>query len=89
MTDETAFYLAVLWLAALGIGTGVKVLLARSAGGRILALDTLVVILIGLLVLWSIAEGVSYFMDAALMLAVLGFIGTLAAAHFSRDGRLF
>lgn len=87
--DETVFYVAVLWMAALGIGAGVKVLLAPSAGGRILALDALVVVLIGLLVLWSSAEGVPYFMDAALMLAVLGFVGTLAAAHFNRDGKLF
>lgn len=86
---ETVFYIAVLWMAALGIGAGFKVLRAPSAGGRILALDTLVVVLIGLLVLWSNAEGVPYFMDAALMLAVLAFIGTLAAAHFNSDGRLF
>lgn len=86
---ETVFYVAVLWMALLGIGAGLQVLRSRSAGGRILALDTLVVVLIGLLVLWSNAEGVAYFMDAALMLAVLSFIGTLAAAHFNSDERLF
>jgi multicomponent Na+:H+ antiporter subunit F len=86
---ETVFYVAVLWMAVLGIGAGAKVLLAPTAGGRILALDTLIVVLIGLLVLWSNAEGVAYFMDAALMLAVLAFIGTLAAARFNSDGKLF
>lgn len=86
---ETVFYAAVLWLAMLGVACGAKVLLARSTGSRILALDTLVVVLIGLLVLWSNAEEVPFFMDAALMLALLAFIGTLAAAHFHSDGRLF
>jgi multicomponent Na+:H+ antiporter subunit F len=86
---ETVFYVAVLWMTVLGIGAGAKVLLAPTAGGRILALDTLIVVLIGLLVLWSNAEGVPYFMDAALMLAVLAFIGTLAAARFNSDGKLF
>ncbi len=86
---ETVFYIAVVWMAVLGVGAGAQVLRARSAGGRILALDTLIVVLIGLLVLWSNAEEVAFFMDAALMLAVLAFIGTLAAAHFYSDGRLF
>ncbi len=51
--------------------------------------DTLVLLLIGLLVLWSDAEGVSYFLDAALGLAVLAFVGTLAAARFHGEGKMF
>ncbi len=56
---------------------------------RVLALDTLVLVLVGLLALWSASEGVSYFLDAALALAVLGFLGTLAAARFYGEGRVF
>jgi multicomponent Na+:H+ antiporter subunit F len=48
-----------------------------------------VLILIGLLVLWSDAEGVAYFLDAALLLALLGFIGSLVAARFYGEGRIF
>lgn len=86
---EAVLYAAVLWLAVLGVACGVKVLRADSAGSRILALDALAVVLIGLLVLWSVVEEVSFFMDAALMLALLSFVGTLAAAHFHSEGRLF
>jgi multicomponent Na+:H+ antiporter subunit F len=39
--------------------------------------------------LWSDSEGVPYFLDAALVLAVLGFAATLAAARFHGEGRLF
>jgi multicomponent Na+:H+ antiporter subunit F len=86
---ETVFLVAALWLVLLVIACAALVLRARSTASRIMALDTLVLILIGLLVLWSDAEGVSHYMDAALLLAVLGFVATLAAAGFYGDGRLF
>ena len=89
MIHETVFLLAALWLTLLVLTCAVLVLQARSAASRILALDTLVLLLIGLLVLWSDSEGVPYFLDAALVLAVLGFAATLAAARFHGEGRLF
>ena len=89
MIHETVFLLAALWLTLLLLACAVLVLRARSVASRILALDTLVLLLIGLLVLWSDSEGVSYFLDAALVLAVLGFAATLAAARFHGEGRLF
>jgi multicomponent Na+:H+ antiporter subunit F len=86
---EIVFQIAVLWLAILVLPCVVLVLRAKSTAGRILALDTVVLILIGLLVLWSDAEGVAYFLDAALLLALLGFIGSLVAARFYGEGRIF
>ncbi|MDQ3435455.1 MAG: monovalent cation/H+ antiporter complex subunit F [Actinomycetota bacterium] len=86
---QAVFYVAALWLTGLVIACALRVLSARSTASRILALDTLVLILIGLLVLWSDAEGVAYFLDAALVLSVLAFAATLAAARFHGDGRIF
>lgn len=86
---EIVFQLATLWLALLVLPCGLLVLRARSMSGRILALDTLVLILIGLLVLWSDSERVPYYLDAALLLALLAFIGTLAAARFHGERRIF
>ncbi len=86
---ELVFYLAALWLTGLVIACAVLVLRARSAASRILALDTLVLLLVGLLVLWSDAEGVPYFLDAALVLSLLGFGATLAVARFHGEGRIF
>lgn len=86
---EAVFYFAVLWLSGLVIACTVLVLRARSTASRILALDTLVLLLVGVLVLWSDAEGVPYFLDAALVLAVLAFAATLAAARFHGEGRIF
>jgi multicomponent Na+:H+ antiporter subunit F len=86
---EVVFYGAAVWLAGLVIACAFLVLRARSTGSRIVALDMLVLLVIGLFVLWSDAEGVAFFLDAALVLALLGFMGTLAAARFHGDGRLF
>jgi len=86
---EVVFYGAALWLTGLVVTCAFLVLRARSTASRILALDTLVLILVGLLVLWSDAEGVSFFLDAALVLSMLAFISTLAAAHFHGEGKVF
>lgn len=89
MIHEAVFYAAVIWLALLTCACVVLLLRARSTGSRIVALDMLVLLVIGLLVLWSDTEQVSYFLDAALLLALLAFMGSLAAARFHGGGRLF
>lgn len=89
MIHEPVFAVAALWLTVLVLACLVKLVRTQSEGGRILALDTLVLMLIGLLILWSASEGVSYFLDAALLLAGIGFVSTLAAARFYTRGRLF
>jgi multicomponent Na+:H+ antiporter subunit F len=86
---EVVFQIATLWLALLVLPCGVLVLRARSTASRILALDTLILVLIGILVLLSDAERVPYFLDAALLLALLGFVGSLAAARFYSRGKIF
>lgn len=86
---EVVFQIAALWLAVLIVPCGVLILRSRSTGTKILALDTLILLIIGLLVLWSDAERVPYFLDAALLLALLAFMGTLAAARFHGEGKLF
>jgi multicomponent Na+:H+ antiporter subunit F len=85
---QVVFTIAALWLTVLVIACAVLVLRASSAPSRILALDTLVLVLIGLLVLWSDSEGVPYFLDAALVLAVVAFVATLVAARFYGEGRV-
>ena len=89
MIHEIVFYAASVWVAVLVIFCAVLVLRARSAASRIVALDMLVLLVIGLLVLWSDAQGVPYFLDAALLLSLLAFMGTLAAARFFDRGRPF
>ncbi len=53
---------------------------------RILALDTMVINVIGLIVLAGIAGGSGTSFEAALLLAMVGFVGTVAYAKFCLRG---
>ena len=53
---------------------------------RILALDTMVINAIGLIVLGGIARGSGTSFEAALLLAMVGFVGTVAYAKFLLRG---
>ena len=83
------FYVAMVWMTGLlGISV-VLVIRARTAMSRILALDVLTLILIALLILYSAASQTDYYLDAALALALLSFVATLAAVRYHSEGRLF
>jgi multicomponent K+:H+ antiporter subunit F len=62
--------------------------LVRGPGlaDRILALDTMVINVIGLIVLTGIAESSGTSFEAALLLAMVGFVGTAAYAKFALRG---
>jgi multicomponent Na+:H+ antiporter subunit F len=60
-----------------------------TTAGRILALDTLTLILVAFLVLYADARDSPYFLDAALILALLAFLGTVAAARYHGERRIF
>jgi multicomponent Na+:H+ antiporter subunit F len=86
---EAVFYVAAGWMTVLLAVTVVLVIRARSAMTRILALDTVTLILTALLILYADLNRSSHYLDAALMLALLSFIGTLAAARYHSEGRVF
>ena len=53
---------------------------------RILALDTMVINAIGIIVLGGIASGSGTSFEAAMLLAMVGFVGTVAYAKFLLRG---
>ncbi|SFM38017.1 K+/H+ antiporter subunit F [Marinobacter zhejiangensis] len=57
-----------------------------DAPDRILALDTLYVNAIALIILLGIALGTRLYMEAALLIAVMGFVGTVAMAKYLKRG---
>ena len=83
------FYAAVLWMTVLLTAGIVLVIRAPSIPSRILTLDMLVLILVALLVLLSDTLRVAYFLDAALVLALLSFATTIAAARYQSEGDPF
>ena len=64
----------------------VRLVLGPSVGDRILALDTMVVNAIGLIVLLGISQGTAIYFEVALIIAMLGFVSTVAYARFILRG---
>jgi multicomponent Na+:H+ antiporter subunit F len=86
---EIVFYLAFAWMTVLLVVSVAAVIRLRSTAGRILALDTLTLILVALLVLYADANRSSYYMDAALVLSLLAFIATLVLARYHGERKVF
>ncbi len=63
-----------------------RLLKGPSVGDRIVALDTMVINAIGLIVMIGIATVNDIFYEAALLLAMVGFIGTVAYCKFLLRG---
>ncbi|MGH8929361.1 MAG: monovalent cation/H+ antiporter complex subunit F [Egibacteraceae bacterium] len=80
---------ALAWATLLLAGGGFALLRARHTIQRILALDLLVTVVIQLLALLAYLRDSSYYLDAALALALLSFVATLAAARHYHEGSPF
>ena len=73
------------------IGLSILLNLYRLLAGpgrtdRVLALDTMVINAIGLIVLFGIVESTALYFEAALLLAMVGFVGTVAYCKFLLRG---
>lgn len=64
----------------------IRLVIGPSTGDRILALDTMVVNAIGLIVLLGIAQGTRIYFEVSLIIAMLGFVSTVAYARFVLRG---
>jgi len=56
------------------------------ATDRILAMDTMTINVIAMIVLFGVMEGSATYFEAALLLAMVGFIGTVAFCKFLLRG---
>jgi len=86
---EIVYYIATVWMTALLCVCLVMVVRAKSALTRILALDAVTLVLVALLVIYSATTGKGYYIDAAILLALLSFISTVAAARYHSERRIF
>ena len=83
---DTAVVIAFVAVCIAQIMAMVRLVIGPSAGDRILALDTMVINAIGLIVLLGIAQGSSVYFEVALIIAMLGFISTVALCRFLLRG---
>ncbi|MBW4706632.1 K+/H+ antiporter subunit F [Roseobacter sp. YSTF-M11] len=64
----------------------VRLVLGPTSGDRILALDTMVINALGLVVVLGISQGVQIYFEVSLLIAMLGFVSTVALARFILRG---
>jgi multicomponent Na+:H+ antiporter subunit F len=84
------FHASAIWMTILaGICIAMIVRPSSAALVRILVLDLLTMVVIGLLLLYATSRGIESLIDVALAIAILSFLGTLAAARFHSRGSLF
>ena len=63
-----------------------RLVIGPSLPDRILALDTMYINAIALLVLFGIYQGNNLYFEAALLIAVMGFVGTVALSKYLLRG---
>ncbi len=81
-----AFYIAFGATALAQVLAMIRLVVGPTSGDRILALDTMVVHAIGLIVLLGIAQGTQIYFEVAMIIAMLGFVSTVAYARFILRG---
>ena len=64
----------------------IRLLIGPGTADRILALDTMVVNVIGVIVLLGVSQGTQVYFEVAMIIAMLGFVSTVAYARFVLRG---
>lgn len=65
----------------------VRLLMGPSIPDRTMALDMILIHVVGLIALYGIAVNRDVLVDAIMVTAVLGFLGTVAIARYIEEGR--
>ncbi len=63
-----------------------RIAVGPDAADRILALDTMVINVIALLVLYGVWRGTAIYFEAAMLFAMVGFVATVAYCRFILRG---
>lgn len=64
-----------------------RLVIGPTSPDRVVAADTITVVIIAMIAVYSIKESTAIFYDAILVLSVLGFVGTVAMAKFLAKGK--
>jgi multicomponent Na+:H+ antiporter subunit F len=83
MHPETLLYTALVMVAIALLLSFVRVLYGPTLPDRVVALDLIGVCAVGLMVLGAAVSEERAFLDAAVVMALLGFLGTVAYARYT------
>jgi multicomponent K+:H+ antiporter subunit F len=86
MIVEWALNFALLSVAAALLLCAWRLLRGPELPDRVLALDTMYMTVVALVVLLGLRNGTELFFEAALLIALLGFVSTVALARYLSRG---
>ncbi|MFC6941322.1 monovalent cation/H+ antiporter complex subunit F [Salinirubellus sp. GCM10025818] len=72
--------------AAVTLVAGYRVIRGPTTPDRVVGLDTIGTNVVAIAVLFAIQSGEGYFVDVGLVLAIIGFISTIAVARYVTEG---
>lgn len=87
--NQVLDFALIITLIALALGqilSMVRLIIGPTSGDRILALDTMVINALGIVVVVGIFQGVQIYFEVSLLIAMLGFVSTVALARFILRG---
>ena len=80
------YWCAIVLITLSMVAVCYRLVIGPHAGDRVIALDTIGVLLICVIGLFSIIVKTSFFLEIILLLAILSFIGTVAFSKFIEKG---
>lgn len=82
----TALYITIAMVTLAALLNVYRLINGPDAPDRILALDTLYINAIALIILLGITLKTRMYLESALLIAVMGFVGTVAMAKYLKRG---
>jgi len=86
---QTAVQIILLIMISLLIPASYGIVFGKTLPDRLLAVELITTLLIGIIVLLTLVEGSQVFIDLAIALAAFAFIGTISVARYISEGRVF
>lgn len=83
---DIAMIVTFITLALSQILSMVRLVIGPTPGDRILALDTMVINGLGIVIALGIYQGAQIYFEVSLLIAMLGFVSTVALARFVLRG---
>lgn len=86
---QAAIQLILLALVSLLLPASYRVIVGPRLSDRLVAVDLITTLLIGIIVMLALVEGTQVFVDMATALAAFAFVGTISIARYISEGRGF
>lgn len=81
--------LALFVVVLLLIPCGYRVWKGPQIADRLLAIDLMTTLIVGIMVLFALIDGIPMLVDLGLAMAALSFIATMGIARYVADGKVF